>query len=172
MTWEEGGRRRRRRREGRRGRRRRSFPVCDQMKTNHSGVLTVEGSIPHPLGDDYSWRPFGRHRQGLVQSLSVEHQAVVKASSYNVHLHMRNRTHHFFNQDSVWINNSSLLLFPSHVSNFPCKYSFWITADELYGDISSHKLSTFLISLTVNLTLQPALSDGLKSKWLADKHSI
>lgn len=101
---EEGGRRTwRRRRGGRRIRRRtgrrrrwrrgkRRSKVCVSVWSNADKPLrrlTVEGSIPHPLGDDFSWRPLVRrrpHRQGFIQSVSVEHQPVVKASSYDVHL--------------------------------------------------------------------------------------
>lgn len=61
--------------------------------TNVEHALTVEGSVPHPLGDDSARRPIVVHRQGLVQSVSVEHQTVVKASSYDVHLtKTKNRT--------------------------------------------------------------------------------
>lgn len=45
---------------------------------------TAEGSVPHPLGDDSAWRPAAVH--GLIQSVSVEHQTIVKTSGDDVHL--------------------------------------------------------------------------------------
>lgn len=49
-------------------------------------LLTVEGAIPHPHSDIFNWWPFSRWRQGLVESVNVEHQAVIKTSSDDVHL--------------------------------------------------------------------------------------
>lgn len=58
--------------------------LCDQIYRHMA--LTVVGSIPHPLGDDLSRGTTARRRHGLVQGVSVEHQAVVETSRNNIHL--------------------------------------------------------------------------------------
>lgn len=52
--------------------------------------LTTEDSVPHPVINQFSWRSVTSWRHGFVQSLSVEHHAVVEPSSDDVHLNTTN----------------------------------------------------------------------------------
>ena len=47
---------------------------------------TLEGSVPHPLVDDPSWRPAAALGYRLGQSASVERHPVVKPAGNDVHL--------------------------------------------------------------------------------------
>lgn len=49
-------------------------------------ALTLEGPVPHPPGDVSARRPAIGQGHGLVQSVTVQHETVVKTSSDYVHL--------------------------------------------------------------------------------------